>query len=459
MDIFKFEKYINITAYILIFIFLYIVLFPFKWTDNEYQYFGMAHFYHVDYMENYSLFHFSKLKFFFGYLHGALIQIFGYDKTWFFGRLFLILIFFFCFLSFIRATKLKPYVFLATLIIFYILKQNYFYGEWFFQGFEARTFCYIIMIFSFPLLIQEKLKTFFALNVLSFYFHFLAGFFSFLFLSLFYLAYSKNFKIFRNLVIGYIFFGLPLIILGIFENIQSSGFDYDYTYYKRLQHVMSAFDENNDIYPKHLIGYFLVTISTIGLILIKLKSNFTKKNKFLNSLIITSIFLNLYFFIVLIIDFIDTGNFFAKFYLYRPGSYGLFFQLIIFTSFFFKNINKLRIILLTSLLIISPILHPKINFIHISNIGYKIILKSFNEKISKLNNYELEVINWVKNNTKESDIFLIDESYNLKNINIRATGFEQNTKRPTVVNENNVYGSPKDIKRWARSDFKKKRNF
>ena len=40
---------------------------------------------------------------------------------------------------------------------------------------------------------------------------------------------------------------------------------------------MSAFDENNDIYPKHLIGYFLVTISTIGLILIKLKSNFTKK--------------------------------------------------------------------------------------------------------------------------------------------------------------------------------------
>ena len=136
-----------------------------------------------------------------------------------------------------------------------------------------------------------------------------------------------------------------------------------------------------------------------------------------------------------------------------------FFQLIIFTSFFFKNINKLRIILLTSLLIISPILHPKINFIHISNIGYKIILKSFNEKISKLNNYELEVINWVKNNTKESDIFLIDESYNLKNINIRATGFEQNTKRPTVVNENNVYGSPKDIKRWASLISKKKEKF
>ena len=110
-------------------------------------------------------------------------------------------------------------------------------------------------------------------------------------------------------------------------------------------------------------------------------------------------------------------------------------------------------------MIISPILHPKINFIHISNIGYKIILKSFNEKISKLNDYELEVINLVKNNTKESDIFLIDESYNLKNINIRATGFEQNTKRPTVVNENNVYGSPKDIKRWASLISKKREIF
>ena len=59
--------------------------------------------------------------------------------------------------------------------------------------------------------------------------------------------------------------------------------------------------------------------------LIKLKSNFTK-NKFLNSLIITSIFLNLYFFIVLIIDFIDTGNFFAKFYLYRPARMDYFFS-------------------------------------------------------------------------------------------------------------------------------------
>ncbi len=455
MDILKFERYINITAYILIFIFLYIVLFPFQWTDNEYQYFGMAHFYHVDYMENYSLFHVSKLKFFFGYLHGALIEIFGYDKTWFFGRLFLIIVYFFCFLSFIRATELKPYVLLGTLIIFYILKQNYFSGEWFFQGFEARTFCYIIMIFSFPLLIQEKFKTFFALNVLSFYFHFLAGFFSFLFLLLFYLAYSKNFKIFRNLLIGYIFFGLPLIILGIFENIQSSGFDYDYAYYKRLQHVMSAFDENNDIYPKHLIGYFLITISTIGLILIKPKLNF-KKNKFLNSLIVASIFLNLYFFIVLIIDFIDKGNFFAKFYLYRPGAYGLFFQLIIFISFFFKYINKLKMILLTSLLIISPILHPKINLIHISNIGQKLILKSFNENISKLNNYELEVIDWVQNNTKDSDIFLIDESYNVNNLNIRATGFEQNAKRPTVVNQNNVFGSPKDIERWSSLIVKKR---
>ena len=34
------------------------------------------------------------------------------------------------------------------------------------------------------------------------------------------------------------------------------------------------------------------------------------------------------------------------------------------------------------------------------------------------------MINWVKNNTK-SDIFLIDESYNLKNINIRATGLSK----------------------------------
>ena len=116
-------------------------------------------------------------------------------------------------------------------------------------------------------------------------------------------------------------------------------------------------------------------------------------------------------------------------------------------------------ILLTSLLIISPILHPKINLIHISNIGQKLILKSFNENISKLNNYELEVIDWVQNNTKDSDIFLIDESYNVNNLNIRATGFEQNAKRPTVVNQNNVFGSPKDIKRWSSLIVKKKKIF
>jgi hypothetical protein len=459
MNTLKFDKHIDIISHTLILVFLYIVLFPFQWTDNEFQYFGMAQFYHVDYMENYSLFHVSKLKFFFGYLHGIFIQILGYDKTWFFGRLLLIIIFFFCFLSFIKATKLKPHVLLGTLIIFYILKQNFFPGEWFFQGFEARTFCYIIMIFSFPLLIYGKLKTFFALNVLSFYFHFLAGFFSFLFLMLFYLFYSKNLKSFRNLVIGYIFFCSPLIILGIFENVQSSSFDYDYAYYNRLQHVMSAFDKNNEIFDEHLIGYFLVTISTFGLILIKLKSNFAKKNKFLNSLIIASIFLNFYFLIVLLIDFIDTTNFLAKFYLYRPGSYGLFFQLIVFISFFFKYSNKLQKFLLILLLIISPILHPKVNLIYISSLGIKLVLKSFDEKISKLNNYELEVINWIKKNTKESDIFLIEESYNSKNLNIRATGFEQNANRPTVVNENHVFGSPKDIERWSNLIAKKREIF
>ena len=184
-----------------------------------------------------------------------------------------------------------------------------------------------------------------------------------------------------------------------------------------------------------------------------------KKNKFLNSLIIASIFLNFYFLIVLLIDFIDTTNFLAKFYLYRPGSYGLFFQLIVFISFFFKYSNKLQKFLLILLLIISPILHPKVNLIYISSLGIKLVLKSFDEKISKLNNYELEVINWIKKNTKESDIFLIEESYNSKNLNIRATGFEQNANRPTVVNENHVFGSPKDIERWSNLIAKKREIF
>ena len=41
-------------------------------------------------------------------------------------------------------------------------------------------------------------------------------------------------------------------------------------------------------------------------------------------------------------------------------------------------------------------------------------------------------------------------------MNIRATGFEQNAKRPTVVNQNNVFGSPKDIERWSSLISKKR---
>ncbi len=455
------NKILNIFSLFLISLFLYLIMFPFQWTDNEFMYFGMAEFYHLNNMENYSFFHTNKTKFPFGYLHGKVINLFGYDYAWFFGRFFLIAIYFLSLLSFTKSIKIKPYILLISLVIFYLLKQNFFLGgEWFFQGFESRAFCYIIFLFSFELLIKKKFKIFLSLNIISFYFHFLTGFYSFMFLILFYLIYSKNLKNILYLLIAYFVFCFPLILIGLIENFQVSEIDHDYIYHKRVEHLVSAFDESNMIFRKHLLGYLLIFASSITLLFIKFKFNpFKEKNMFLESLLASSLLVNLYFFLVLIIDYFDTNHFFSKFYLYRPGSYALLIQLLIILSFFLNYLNKKFIKLLIVLIIISPIFHSKINIYNIAKVSLNILLRSFDEKIVKLNNDELELINWVKKNSDPKDIFLIEETYTTKNINIRVTGFEQNVKRPTVVNEHHVYGSQKDIQRWHKLIVEKRKIF
>jgi hypothetical protein len=448
MNLIKKNKKTYIYSFFIL-LFFYIVLFPFQWTHNEFMYFAMANFYHEDNFSNYSSFHYTLNKYPFGYLHGIFIQLFGYDYTWFFGRLILVPLYFFILLSFIKTFFIRTYILLLSLILFYLLNQNFFFsGEWLIQGFESKVFSYLIFFYSFKLLLKEKLKFFLFLNIISFYIHFQAGFYTFGFLMIFYLIHFKNRRIFFKMLFYYIIFCLPFITILFYENLYFTNTEINTIIAERNYSIISAFNNEGVIKKNFLLGIFLITIFTVLLNIIKLnKFALIQKNSF-NSLILTSIIANIYLLFSICVNYLDTNNFFAKFYIYRPSSYMLLIELIIILTYLFKSKKNVIILAFIFFLIITPLLSKKYSFINLSKIVLQRVMDSFSSKITKLTNSEIELIQWVDKNTKSNSVFLIQEIYNHNNINVSAVSFEQNVKRPTLVNFNNSFGSKRDYERW-----------
>lgn len=442
-----------------IFSILLFLFFPNNWTDNELHYYGMAHSSYGQLSDNYSTFHYTKLKFLISYLHGYFINLIGYEKLWFYLRIFTLLIYSILLVRFAEVFKFNNFVIIISLIFFIFFDQNFTGGGWLVQGFESKVISYFIFLYSFKLLINEKYKLFFILSLLSIYSHFQAAFFCISFNLLFFIIYKKNFKQVLKLILFISIFSIPLLYYIILEMSYPSPLDINKIFYNRVYPQSSVFNLNNEINLRNKIGIFFTIIFTFIEILYLRINKQNLSNKYL-SLIKCAIIFKIYLTVAVIFDFFLRENL-STFFIYRPSSITLIVTLFIFFELVYKYFLKLKNLAILILFSFSIFFLTYQNFSFLKK-GKKIFYNKF-YAISKTFDYifydnsekifsedEKQTMSWITNNTNKNDIFLIEENINSYRDfkNLKTTSFEKNLKRPTLINNHNIYGSKQDIERW-----------
>lgn len=450
-----------------IFSILLFLFFPINWTDNELHYFGMGVYTYDQSHENYSYFHYSKLKFLVGFINGFLIDLFGIEKTWFYLRIFTLFGFTFFIIKFCQIFNFNNLNLLLSLILFIILGQNFIAGSWLFEGFESKVISYLIFFYSFILIIEKRFKLYLFLSFISLYSHFQAAFFCISFNLLFYILLTKNFEQFIKLIIYLLLISVPIISLILYEANYFTHLNINQIFFERVYAQSSIFDLENQVNKRNLIGIlimlFFLFFEIISYYLLK-----NKLNEKIKTLVISLIISKLYFFIAIILDYLFKENL-STFFIYRFSSILLLLTLLVFFKIIFKNILKLNKIFSIApfvLIIIFFIYKDNYNVIDLKKkISSRIILikdtiKNYqeNEFTPIFSTEESEIIKWITNNTRNDAIILIEENIksNFSFPNLKATAFEKNVKRPTLVNFHNIFGSKKDIERWYNLyNFKK----
>ena len=458
-SIINFSNDNKIFLFLIIFSIFLFFFFPIQWTDNELHYYGMAQSSYGKLSENYSSFHYTKLKFLIGYLHGYLINLIGYEKLWFYLRILTLLIYSILLTQFADVFKFNNIAIIISLIFFIFFGQNFTGGGWLFQGFESKIISYLIFFYSFSLLINEKYKLFFILSLFSIYAHFQAAFFCILFNFLFFAFYKKDFIKILKLILLLSIFSIPLFYYIFLEMSYITSLDINKVFYNRVYSQSSVFNLNNEINFRDKIGIFLTSfLIFIEILYIRLEKH-KLDSKYL-SLIKCALIFKTYLIIAIIFDFFFRESL-STFFIYRPSSISLIITLFIFFEFVYKYFLKLKnfTILIVSSSVIIFLTYQNFFFLKksikiFSNKLYA-IGKTFDyiyhDDLGKiLNTDEEKTIKWITDNTSKSDVFLIEENVNSYKhyINLRPTSFEKNVKRPTLINNHNIFGSKRDIERW-----------
>ncbi len=463
----QFKKFKKIYLILFSFSILLFFYFPISWTDNELHYFGMAQFNFDKSYENFSYYHFSKLKYLFGYIHGFFIDLFGIESAWFYLRILTLFLYSIFIINFIFFFNFKSLTFILSLIFFVLLNQNFTGGSWLFQGFESKILSYIIFFLSFKLICEKHYKFFIFLSVISIYSHFQAAFFCISFNLLFFLIYKKDFKKFLHLIFFIFIFSLPFLFQVILEFNFSTNLDISKIYFERVYAQSSIFDLQGKISTRNLFGICLmIAFLFIEIIFFKIKKNNSLNDKILY-LLISSIFLKVYLIICILFDFLIREKI-STFFIYRPSSISLIISLLIFfeiiLSYYSNNKNK-SILLIAVLLLISPIFLKKYTFNNIEKIIFSRLNQIKNSTVNfykygysmALNVEEVALLKWVQNNTEKNDIILVEEN-SVSNFNFKSlkpTAFEKNANRPSKINDHNIFGSKKDIERWYKLNNQK----
>ena len=147
------------------------------WGGNEIHYFdlGLRSVRPEQFGPNHAAFDHSVARFGSFAIIGGMVDFFGYDVALIILRLVAIVACAIAFAYLARCLKLSRAETLATLMLFILVGQSYFAGEWLFAGVEGKVFAYAAIFVSIGLAWRGKDLAAVGVAALATYLHFLVG--------------------------------------------------------------------------------------------------------------------------------------------------------------------------------------------------------------------------------------------------------------------------------------------
>ena len=147
------------------------------WSGNEVNYFdlGLRSVRPERFGPNHAIFDHSAARFASFAILGGMIELFGYDIALVILRFIAIVAYAMAFAYLARCLKLSLAETLLALMLFVLVGQGYFAGEWMFGGPEGKVFAYAAVFASIGLAWRDKDLAAIGVAALATYLHFLAG--------------------------------------------------------------------------------------------------------------------------------------------------------------------------------------------------------------------------------------------------------------------------------------------
>lgn len=299
---------------------LFVIVLPWVWSDNEENYFILAHRW-VDpsaFSKFHAVFDHSNARFFFEYLLGSLIVHVGYESAHVIARLIMSVVFAVGFAVLFASLSLSPLRALTVLGIFCLAGQGFFGGEFIFYDVEAKTFAYAAAFAAFGLVLRGRLLPAVLLMVASTYFHFLVGGFWSLALIALALFRKQSLRSVMRVSLVYLLLTLPLVVVLGYDQLggvkPQSGMSADEIYAKTNLFHIAPFSDLHMFSRDWATGIVAVLALIVAFAVVAGGDS----GSALASLILV---LLCYLILALLIAFFDRNTFlFSKLYLFRPSS-------------------------------------------------------------------------------------------------------------------------------------------
>jgi hypothetical protein len=399
---------------ILVFIILCLNYLSFTLSSNEEAYLPLAkQFMDHSWMPDSFIFNeWPGNRLIFQYITGFFLRHFEFESFIFFARIAVFLLISIPVGAIFKKLEVRNiYVVLAFQL--YLLHQNYFAQEFIFGDYEAKSIAYIFVLAGVYYLLNNKYLLAVVFTAVASYFHILVGGWFFVLLFIFSFFSTKSFGLIIKEGLLFILLMLPFgFYLGaeIFKSgsvINGVNIDWVYVYFRNAHHTAPlSMKERLPVVIPQVIITGLLFLSTL-FIFRKFKGELINKLYTLNVIVFSMLFVSLG------ISLVDKTGVILKFYLFRIAALGCFLM-------------YLYIISLMELIPKTPPLVKTIGFIT----GFYLILAAtaytFQQTFYQDPKCEFrELVNYVKNNTNQGDVFL-----NLGDLDI---SFSRITRRDEFV--------------------------
>ena len=330
------------------------------------------------------------------------IHSIGFENTKTLGRFFLSLFFSIALFLLFSFLSISLYGSLIVLISFLLIGQNFFGELQIFKGLLASDLSYLFSFFGFIMLFKNNFKIASFFLIVSTYFHFLIGGYSFLFFITYFFIISKKTVNILQYLIFYIVIITPLLIILYNSNnvitTESDNFlsaDYIYSYVRHPHHLLPFLDIET-FFSKWFMG-ISIWLASFAYIY-KFRRVFINEN--LKKVFYLLSIVNFYLLIFFVVSFFDKNLFFSKFYFFRNSSLSLFLSLILISHILIKKLNVQ----------ITPIYFTAFTFIFV--ICISINYKNLNQRIfgTKTDPEKLEVFDFINSNIYNKT-FLIQNGF------------------------------------------------